>query len=108
VILGFLASKTIHNSSGHAPELAFDDDVSSLWGGRPDANDDMFLGATFKDCVEVKCAVFVDGNDKGQWTSKIATLQMQDKDDSWVDVMSFNQDSYPTENLPRKYSDYPR
>lgn len=37
-------------------------DPKSIWGGRPDGNGDLFLGLILKDSIEIKCAVFVDGN----------------------------------------------
>ena len=73
---------------GYGPEKAFDNNPDSIWGGRPDGSNNLYLGVIFKVNVEVKCAVFLDGNSNGQNISKQATLQMQDDNQNWVDVES--------------------
>ena len=72
-----------HAGGGWVPGNAFDNSNWSAWGGRPDSNDNFWLGIEFNSKVEVRCIKLYQGTPA--YSDKIR-IQAKDDEGIWQDA----------------------
>jgi len=69
--------------SGWGPERAFDQSISSAWGGRSDDDDNFWIGMEFDTLKNIKCISFVDGSHGAR---EIRVQVWDINSDDWLNV----------------------